>query len=73
MDAVRSARRLGAEHAFILYRRGLEEMPSRPDEIEECREEGIPIHILTQPVRFIGENGTRKGHRVRKNGFERSG
>ena len=57
MDAVRSARRLGAENAFILYRRGLEEMPSRPDEIEECREEGIPIHTLTQPVRFIGENG----------------
>jgi NADPH-dependent glutamate synthase beta subunit-like oxidoreductase len=60
MDAVRSARRLGAENAFIIYRRGLEEMPSRPEEIEECREEGIPIHTLTHPVRFIGENGQVK-------------
>jgi NADPH-dependent glutamate synthase beta subunit-like oxidoreductase len=60
MDAVRSARRLGAENAFILYRRGLEEMPSRAEEIEECQEEGIPIHTLTQPVRFIGENGRVK-------------
>ncbi len=57
MDAVRSARRGGAENAFILYRRGLEEMPARPEEIEECLEEGIFIHTLTQPVRFIGENG----------------
>jgi NADPH-dependent glutamate synthase beta subunit-like oxidoreductase len=57
MDAVRSARRSGAENAFILYRRGLEEMSARREEIEECREEGIPIRPLTQPVRFIGENG----------------
>jgi len=57
MDAVRSARRSGAENAMILYRRGLEEMPARPEEIEECREEGICIQTLTQPVRFIGENG----------------
>jgi NADPH-dependent glutamate synthase beta subunit-like oxidoreductase len=60
MDAVRSARRLGTENAFILYRRSLEEMPSRAEEIEECQEEGIPIHTLTQPVRFIGENGRVK-------------
>jgi len=57
IDAVRSARRLGAENAFILYRRSLEEMPSRVEEIAECREEGIAIHTLTQPVRLIGENG----------------
>jgi NADPH-dependent glutamate synthase beta subunit-like oxidoreductase len=61
MDAVRSARRLGAENAFILYRRGLEEMPANAEEIEECREEGIPINTLTQPVRFIGENGRVTG------------
>jgi NADPH-dependent glutamate synthase beta subunit-like oxidoreductase len=60
MDAVRSARRLGAENAFIIYRRGLEEMPSRAEEIEECQEEGIPINTLTQPVRLIGENGRVK-------------
>jgi NADPH-dependent glutamate synthase beta subunit-like oxidoreductase len=61
MDAVRSARRLGAENAFILYRRGLEEMPANVEEIEECREEGIPINTLTQPMRFIGENGRVTG------------
>jgi NADPH-dependent glutamate synthase beta subunit-like oxidoreductase len=60
MDAVRSARRLGSKDVFILYRRTLEEMPSRPEEIEECREEGIPIHTLAQPLRFIGENGRVK-------------
>jgi NADPH-dependent glutamate synthase beta subunit-like oxidoreductase len=60
MDAVRSARRLGAENAFIIYRRGLEEMPANAEEIEECQQEGIPINILTQPVRFIGENGQVK-------------
>lgn len=57
IDAVRSARRLGAENAFILYRRGLEEMPSRAEAIKDCQEEMIPINTLTQPVRFIGENG----------------
>ncbi len=61
MDAVRSARRLGSEKAFIIYRRSLEEMPSRPEEIKECREEKIPINTLTQPVRFIGKNGRING------------
>ncbi|NWG03377.1 MAG: FAD-dependent oxidoreductase [Syntrophaceae bacterium] len=57
MDAVRSARRLGSEKAFILYRRGVEEMPSTPEEMKQCREEKIPIKILTQPVQFISNNG----------------
>lgn len=57
IDSVRTARRLGADKAFILYRRGMEEMPARPDEIRECLEEGIAIHTLTQPVRFIGDKG----------------
>ncbi len=57
MDAVRSARRLGSEKAFIIYRRSMEEMPSRPEEIKECREEKIPIKTLTQPVRFVSNNG----------------
>jgi NADPH-dependent glutamate synthase beta subunit-like oxidoreductase len=60
MDAVRSARRLGSEKAFILYRRGLEEMPSTPEEIKQCREEKIPIKTLAQPVRFISNNGRVK-------------
>jgi NADPH-dependent glutamate synthase beta subunit-like oxidoreductase len=57
MDAVRSARRLGAENAFIIYRRGLEEMPANAEEIQECQEEGITINMLTQPLRFIGKKG----------------
>jgi len=56
MDAARSALRSGAENAFILYRRGLEEMPANAEEIKECQEEGISIKTLTQPLRFIGEN-----------------
>ncbi len=60
MDAVRTARRLGSEEAFILYRRSHEEMPANEEEIEECREEGIQIHTLTNPVRIIGENGRVK-------------
>jgi len=60
MDAVRSARRLGAENAFIIYRRGLEEMPANAEEIEECQQEGIAINTLTQPVRFISANGRVK-------------
>jgi NADPH-dependent glutamate synthase beta subunit-like oxidoreductase len=57
MDAVRSVRRLGAEDAFILYRRDVDQMPAGKDEIEECQEEGIPLSTLATPVRFIGENG----------------
>jgi len=60
VDAVRAARRLGAEKTFIMYRRSHEEMPASAEEIEECQEEGIPINILTNPVRFIGENGRVK-------------
>lgn len=60
MDAVRTALRLGAREAFIVYRRSLEEMPAHEEEIEECKEEGIQIHILTNPKRIIGENGKVK-------------
>jgi len=57
LDAVRSARRLGASNAFILYRRGLEEMPSRPDEIEACRrKDHAPFPHPTGPE-FMSENG----------------
>ncbi len=60
MDAVRTARRIGAEGAFIIYRRGFEEMPAIKEEIEECKEEGIQIHTLTTPTRIMGENGRVK-------------
>jgi NADPH-dependent glutamate synthase beta subunit-like oxidoreductase len=59
-DAARSAVRLGSGNVFILYRRGLEEMPCRAEETADCVEEGIAIHTLAQPVRFLGENGRVK-------------
>ncbi|MGD9034295.1 MAG: FAD-dependent oxidoreductase, partial [Desulfobacteraceae bacterium] len=60
MDAVRTARRIGAEGAFIIYRRSFEEMPASEEEIEGCKEEGIQIHTLTTPTRIMGENGRVK-------------
>ncbi|MBA4395437.1 MAG: dihydropyrimidine dehydrogenase subunit A, partial [Desulfobacca sp.] len=60
IDAVRTARRLGAEEAFILYRRTIEQMPAHEEEIKDCEAEGIPIQGLTLPKRFIGEGGRIK-------------
>ncbi len=60
MDAVRTALRNGSAKPFILYRRSLEEMPANAEEIEECREEGIEILTLVNPVRILGENGRVK-------------
>ncbi len=62
MDAVRTAKRLGAEHAMIVYRRTRKEMPAREEEIKHAEEEGIEFIFLTQPVRFIDDgNGWVKG------------
>lgn len=55
MDAVRCARRLGAE-AHIIYRRSKEEMPAREEEIENAEEEGVIFHFLVNPVKFIGDS-----------------
>jgi len=57
MDAVRTALRNGARQPFIIYRRSEAEMPASTEEIEECREEGIEIMTLTNPVRVVAENG----------------
>ena len=56
-DAVRTAKRLGAEEAFIIYRRTADEMLANADEIKEAQDEGIQIHFLTQPVRIVEANG----------------
>ena len=62
MDSVRSALRLGAEKAMIIYRRGREEMPARSEEIHHAEEEGVELHLLTNPVRIIGnDEGWVKG------------
>ena len=60
MDVVRTALRSGVKEPFVVYRRGVEEMPANAEEIEECAEEGIRILTLTQPVRIIGKGGTVK-------------
>ena len=57
MDSVRTALRTGSSQPFIIYRRSEAEMPANEDEIEECREEGVEIMTLTNPVRIISENG----------------
>ena len=58
MDAARSALRLGAEQVYIVYRRGMEELPARKEEIEHAEEEGIIFKTLTNPVEIHGdENG----------------
>lgn len=57
MDAARTALRLGAEFVKIMYRRSIEEMPARKEEIEETLNEGIEIMFLTQPTELMGDNG----------------
>lgn len=56
MDAVRTALRLGAEHAYLIYRRGREEMPARNEEIKHAEEEGVEFKLLCNPVRYIGDD-----------------
>ncbi len=53
MDAARSARRLGAE-VHIVYRRSMEELPARKEEVEHAQEEGIIFDLLNNPVKVIG-------------------
>jgi heterodisulfide reductase subunit A-like polyferredoxin len=57
MDAVRTALRQGSAKPFIIYRRSEAEMPASADEVTECRDEGIEIMTLTNPVRVVAENG----------------
>lgn len=58
MDAARCAKRMGAENVYIVYRRGMEEMPARREEVEHAEEEGIIFQTLTNPKEVLGdENG----------------
>ena len=58
MDAARSAKRLGAENVYIVYRRSEEEMPARNEEIHHAKEEEIEFKLLNNPVKINGdENG----------------
>lgn len=57
VDSARTALRLGAKEATILYRRSKEEMPASPWDIKEAEEEGVKIEFLVAPKRILGENG----------------
>lgn len=57
MDAVRTARRLGADAATLVYRRSREEMPARNEEIVHAEEEGIGFELLTNPIEILGDEG----------------
>ena len=56
MDAARCAKRLGAENVYIVYRRGMQELPARREEVEHAQEEGIIFKTLTNPVEVLGYN-----------------
>jgi len=56
LDAIRSALRLGARKAYVLYRRSEAEMPARAEEVKHARQEGIEFHLLTAPVEFLPDS-----------------
>ena len=62
MDSVRTALRLGAENAYIVYRRTEKEMPARIEEVHHAQEEGVQFKLLTNPIEYLGtERGWVKG------------
>jgi glutamate synthase (NADPH/NADH) small chain len=54
MDSARCSLRLGADEVYIVYRRSKEELPARAEEVENAEEEGIIFRLLTNPIRFLG-------------------
>lgn len=67
IDAVRYALRQGAERAMIVYRRGMEEMPARLEEIRHASEEGVEFLTLTNPVEYLAdEKGSLRAMKVQK-------
>lgn len=61
MDAARTAKRLGAENVYIIYRRGEEELPARLEEVHHAKDEGIIFKLLCNPTSILGEEGWVKG------------
>jgi glutamate synthase (NADPH/NADH) small chain len=59
MDSVRTALRLGAEHAYLVYRRTEHEMPARLEEVEHAREEGVEMLFLAAPTAILGDDRSR--------------
>ena len=68
MDAARTALRLGAEKVYIVYRRSMDELPARREEVEHAEEEGIEFKLLCNPVEILGYENP-EDRRDPKNGF----
>lgn len=68
MDAARTALRLGADNVYIVYRRSMDELPARKEEVEHAEEEGVKFEILRNPVRILGYNNPNDRRDLR-NGF----
>ena len=68
MDAARTALRLGAEKVYIVYRRSMDELPARKEEVEHAEEEGIEFRLLCNPTEILGYNNPDDA-RDPKNGF----
>ena len=68
MDAARSALRLGADKVYIVYRRSMDELPARREEVEHAIEEGIEFMLLTSPTEILGFNNP-DDRRDLRNGF----
>ena len=66
MDAARTAKRLGAENVYIVYRRGEDEVPARQEEVHHAKEEGIIFKLLNNPCEIHGEDGWVTGMEVIK-------
>ena len=71
MDAARTALRLGAEKVYIVYRRSMEELPARKEEVEHAVEEGVEFRLLNNPVEILGYENAEDPKDPR-NGFVRS-
>jgi heterodisulfide reductase subunit A-like polyferredoxin len=61
IDSVRTAVRLGAKSAFVIYRRSREEIPAIKEEVEECEKEGISFYYLAAPTKILGKKGKVSG------------
>lgn len=68
MDAARTALRLGAEKVYVVYRRSMDELPARKEEVEHAIEEGIEFKLLNNPVEILGYNNP-DDPKDAKNGF----
>ena len=66
MDAARTALRLGADKVYIVYRRSMNELPARKEEVEHAEEEGIKFELLRTPVEIIGSDNFVRGLKVRR-------